>query len=285
MRAIWTGSLSFGLINVPVKLYSGSESRGGIELNMLHKKDLSPIRYAKFCRKENKEITFGEVVKGYEYEPGEFIVLEDEDLEKANAEKTSTIEIAQFSDEDEIDIRYFEKPYYLEPMKGAEKTYALLQQALKKSGKIAIARFVLRNREHLAAVKPVGPALVLNQMRFPEEIRSPGGLKLPDAKAADVKKAELDMALKLISQLTDQFIPEDFHDTYTAELEKVIAEKVKGRKPKKRGKQPAATETTDLMAALKASLGETEDEDRPAPIRRGGRGAKNAAKKTAKSRK
>ncbi|HUC20408.1 MAG TPA: Ku protein [Candidatus Polarisedimenticolaceae bacterium] len=253
MRALWTGSISFGLINIPVRLYSGSESRGGIELNMVRKSDMSPIGYKKVAKKDNKGITFGEVVKAYEYQPGEYVVITDEDFEKANAEKTKTIDIAEFTDEREIDVRYFEKPYYLEPMKGAEKPYALLREALAKSGKIAVARFVLRNREHLAAVKPVGQVLVLNQMRFPSDLRTPSGLNLPGDK--DVKEPELEMAEKLIDQLTKPFIAEDFYDTYTAELEKVIEAKIKGKKPKRAGKAPAAAANSDLMAALKASLG------------------------------
>ena len=255
MRAIWTGSISFGLINIPVRLYSGSESRGGINMNMLHKKDLSPIRYAKICKAHDKEVPFDEIVKGVEFRPGEYVVITDEDFKKVSPEKTSTIDIQQFTNQDEIDVRYFEKPYYLEPSKGAEKPYALLREALNRSGRIAVAKFVLRNREHLAAIKPVGKALVLNQMRFTNEIRESADLNLPDAKMAD--KKEVTMALKLIDQLTDPFIPEDFHDTYTADLEKVIEAKVKGKKPAAKGKTPEKTPSKDLMAALKASLEET----------------------------
>lgn len=252
MRAIWTGSLSFGLVNIPVKLYSGAESGSGIDLTMLHGKDLSPIRYAKICRADGNEVPYEDIVKGYEYRKGDFVVLTDEDFERANAKKTKTIDIVEFSDEDEIDIRYFEKPYYLEPDKGADKPYALLREALTKSKKIAIAKFVLRNREHLAALKPVAGALVLEQMRFPAELREPSGLKLPEK--VDVKGNEVEMALKLIDQLTQPFIPEDFHDTYTEELEKVIDAKVKGKPIVDDEKAPANTEVKDLMAMLKASL-------------------------------
>lgn len=252
MRAIWTGSISFSLINIPVKLYSASESRGGIELNMVRKSDMSPISYKKVAKKDDREVTFGEIIKAYEYQPGEYIEISEEDFKNATAEKSKTIDIAEFADERELDVRYFEKPYYLEPDRGADKSYALLREALARSGKIAIARFVLRNREHLAAIKPVGRALVLNQMRFPSDIRTPGGLKLPDDKAAEPK--EVEMALKLVDQLTEPFIPEDFHDTYTQELEKIIDAKIKGKKPKVQGKVKAKTETSDLMEALKASL-------------------------------
>ncbi len=252
MRAMWNGSISFGLINIPVKLFSGSESRGGINLTMLHKEDLSPIRYAKFCKDENREVQMGDIVKGYEVGEGEYVVITEEDFEKANAERTKTIDISQFANESEIDVRYFEKPYYLEPAKNAEKPYALLREALQRSNRIAIAKFVIRNREHLAAIKPVGRALILNQMRFPSELRQPDQLNLPDAES--VNKSEVEMALKLVDQLTDPFIAEDYHDTYTEELENIIQEKISGHKPARRSKAPSPTSSKDLMATLRASL-------------------------------
>lgn len=274
MRAIWTGSVSFGLINVPVKLFSGSES-SSLDLKMLHEKDLSPIRYAKICRQDGKEIPFDEIVKGYEYQKGDYIVLTDEDFKAAAPKQGKTIEIAEFVDEDEIDIRYYEKPYYLEPDRGADKQYALLREALRKSKKVAVAKYVLRNREHLAVIKTVGPALVMNQMRFPQEVRQPSGLNLPDAKQAN--KKELDLALALVDQLTTSFIPEDFHDEYTAELEHRIQQKIKGKKPKKAESAPQPTGVTDLMSALKASL---EQSQKNSPKSAGGKKVrKSPAKK------
>jgi DNA end-binding protein Ku len=256
MRAIWSGSISFALINIPVKLYSASESRGGIHLNMVRKSDLSPIGYKKVAKNDNQEVTFGEVVKAYEYQPGEYVEISEDDFEKANTEKTHTIDIAIFADERELDVRYFDKPYYMEPAKGAEKPYALLREALAKKKKIAVARFVLKDREHLAAIKPVDQVLVLNQMRFPSELRTPTDLKLPDAK--QVKQGELDMALKLVDQLTEPFIAEDYHDTYTEELEALIDAKVKGKQPAKKGSAKTSLATKDLMASLKASLEESK---------------------------
>lgn len=257
MRAIWNGSISFSLINIPVKLYSAADSRGGISLNMVRKTDMSPISYKKVAKADNKEVTFGEVVKAYEYQPGEYVEISEQDFESAGAEKSHAIDIATFTDEQAIDIRYFEKPYYLEPAKGAEKTYALLREALEKKGKVAIARFVLRDREHLAAIKPFGQALVLNQMRFPSDLRDTSELKLPDSQ--QVKPAELDMANKLVDQLTGPFIAEDYHDTYTEELEALIEAKVKGQKPTKARKASTTATTKDLMATLKASLEQTKD--------------------------
>lgn len=258
MRAIWSGLVSFGLINIPVKLYAGSESRGGIELNMVRKSDLSPIGYKKVAKIDEREVSFGEIVKAYEYQPGEYVVVDEHDLEKATAKRTKTIDIQEFTNEAEIDVRYFDRPYYLEPDRGADKPYALLRQALQASRKVAVARFVLRNREHLAAIKPIGDALILNQMRFPSEIRSPAGLKLPDAKAAS--PAEIDMATELVEKLTRPFIPEDFHDTYTEQLESVIEAKVKGRQTQAEP-APATTTSKDLMAALKASLEQGQAKD------------------------
>ncbi len=251
MRAIWSGALSFGLVNIPVKLYSAT---GGnkLELDMLHKKDLSPIRYARICRADNKEIPYEDIVKGYEYRPGDYVILSDEDFKKANVEKTKTIDIQEFSKESEIDTIYFEKPYYLEPEKGAEKAYVLLRESLKKSKKIGIAKFVLRNREHLAAIKPSGNVLVLEQMRFDEEIREVKDLNLPDNKKAAVK--EIEMAMSLIEQLTESFNPKQFKDTYTDELKKVIEAKAKGKPVKAKGKERKPTEVSDLMAMLKKSL-------------------------------
>jgi DNA end-binding protein Ku len=255
MRALWTGSISFGLVNIPVKLYSGAESDDNIDLRMLHAKDKAPIRYAKICSEEGIEVDYKDIVKGFEYAEGQFVVVTDEDFKAAQGEKTNTIDITEFTGEDQIDVRYLEKPYYLEPTKGGEKAYALLREALQKSGKIAIAKFVLRNREHLAAVKPVGRVLVLNQMRFPAELRSPGGLKLPEKNLA--KPDELKMADALIKQLTRPFIPEDFHDTYTEELEDRIEAKIKHQPAP--AAHPADTKPVkDLMAALKASLEQTK---------------------------
>ncbi len=256
MRPIWNGSISFGLINIPVRLFSGTNPRQGIDLDMLHKADHGPIRYARICRKDGEEIPWNDIVKGYEYRDGDYIVLTKKELEEIDAKKTQTIDIQQFVDEPEIDVRYFEKPYYLEVVKGGEKAYALLREALRKSGKLALAKFVLHEREHIAVIKPVGRALVLNQMRFPSDLREPGELHLPTDK--EVSDKELDMALKLVKQETKPFIAEDLKDTYTDELEEMIKDKTKGKKiPKTTTKKSATSDKTsakDLMGALKASL-------------------------------
>lgn len=252
MRAIWSGAISFGLVNIPVKMFSGSRAHEGIDLDMLHKKDHARIRYARICRQDGKEIPYDEIEKGYEYKEGDYIILNNDDFKKADARKTESIEIKQFVDEEEIDSRYYDKPYYLEPGKGAERAYALLREALEDSGKVALAKYALRARDNMAAIKPLGNALVLNQMRFPADLREPAKLKFPK-KNID-QKDEIKMALALIKQQTKPFIPEDWHDTYTEELEEIITEKAKGHKPAKRGKEPTTTKVSDLISTLKASL-------------------------------
>ena len=253
MRSLWTGSISFGLVNIPVHMYSGSESRHGIDLDMLHKKDHAPIRYARVCRSDGKEIAWDDIVKGYEYQEGDYVVLSQEELDSADEKQTKTLDIQQFVDAPEIDIRYFDKPYYLEPDEGAGKAYKLLHDALEKSGKLALVEFVMHQREHLGVIKPVGKALVLTQMRWPTDIRSGIDLKLPgdDTK---VTKAEVDLAMELIRKETKPFAPEDYHDTYTEKLEDMIEAKVKGHKPRKRRAKLEKTKSKDIMAALKASL-------------------------------
>jgi len=233
-------------------MFSGTNHREGIDLTMLHKTDHSPIRYARICRKDGKEIEWDDIVKGYEYQDGEFIVLTPKDLEEIEPKRTQTIDIKQFVDTEEIDIRFFEKPYYLEPVKGGEKAYALLRHSLQVSNKLALARFVMHEREHIAVIKPVGRVLVLNQLRFPADLREPVDLSLPTDK--DLTEKETEMAMKLIKQETKPFVPEDLHDTYTEELEEMIKAKAKGKKPPKTHKPVEHTSSGDLMAALKASL-------------------------------
>lgn len=254
MRQLWTGSISFGLVNIPVRLYSGTNPHEGLDLDMLHKKDKSPIRYARVCRKDGTEVPWEDIVKGYEYRKGDYVTLTQEELDKFDARKTQTIEILQFTPQEEIDIRYFEKPYYLEPESGGEKAYALLREALHKTNKIGVASFVIHQRAHIGAIKPVGNALVLNQMRYATDLRQATSLNFPPSKNLSAK--ELEVAVKLIDQETKHFAAEDFKDTYTDEIEELIKEKTKGAKPKAEAKtkQSQGAPTKDLIAALKASL-------------------------------
>lgn len=251
MRAIWTGSISFGLVNIPVKLFSGSESNS-LDLNMLHKTDLHPIKYIRVCKADNQEIPLSDIVKGYEYADGEYVVLTDKDFENASLEKTHLIDILDFVDERDIDSRYFEKPYYLEPDKTGSKPYALLREALKRSGKVGIASYVLRNRGSIAVVKPLDEVLVLNQMRYHEEIRSHAELKLPTAE--NIRQQEIDLALLLIDQYSTKFEPTKYKDRYVDDLKRIIEEKAQGLQPQPQGKRPQPTNVVDMMALLKKSL-------------------------------
>ena len=261
MRAIWSGSISFELVNIPVKLYSAAEDRAGIDLHMLHSVDQAPIRYVRVCSQDGQEVPFADIVKGYEYAKGQFVVLTDEDFVAADPKKTSAIEVMEFADEAEIDPSLLERPFYLEPAAGAEKAYGLLREALKRSGLVAVCRFVLRERQHLAAITVSGRALVLNQMRFPSDIKSQAGLKLPPPGSADA--GELKLATALIGQLTHRFAPEDFHDDYTAKLERRIEAKLKHLPAPKAAAVAAAEPIGDLLAALKASLEQTEPQSQP----------------------
>jgi DNA end-binding protein Ku len=268
MRAIWSGAISFGLVNIPVKLYSAAGDNN-LDFDMLAKQDLSPIRYARIATSDGREVAYKDIVKGYEIEKGRYVVLNDKDFEKANAKKTKSIEILNFVKEDEIDPIYFEKPYYLEPDKTAAKPYALLREALRKSKKVGIATFVLRNREHIAVLKASGDVIILNQLRYHAAVRDPSGLNLPGENAISSK--ELDMANKLIDQLTEKFKPEQFQDTYIDELKKLIEAKAEGKTIEPKGEAPEPTKVKDLMDILKASLDSTKErkpKDRPAAERK-----------------
>lgn len=257
MRSIWSGSLSFGLINIPVQLYSATQEHA-LEFDMLHKKDLSPIRYMRVCKEDGQEVPYKDIVKGYEYQKGEYVVVTEEDFKHADVKKTTTIDIKDFVFEDEIDMIYFEKPYYLEPGKGSDKAYALLRDALKKSEKVGVVTFVLRNREHLGIIKPYKDAIVLNQLRFESEIREMEGLKLP--KEGTATKKEVDTAMKLIDQLTEKFVAKAYKDTYIDDLKAIIDKKIKGISPKKKTEKGVAkpSKVHDIMSLLKASLEEEQ---------------------------
>jgi len=235
-------------------MYSATNTHEGINLHLLHKSDHAPIRYARICSEEGKEVAWGDIVKGYEHRKDDYLVLTDKDFDELSAKKTQTIDISQFVEEDDIDIRYFEKPYYLEPIKGGEKAYALLRGALHAARKVALVSFAFHERQHVAVIKPEGRVLVLNQMRYPTDLREPSELTLPTDK--EVTEKEIEMALKLVRQETKPFIAEDLHDNYTEELEKLIKDKAKGKKPKVAKREIHETSAKDLMSALKASIKE-----------------------------
>lgn len=250
MRSIWTGSISFGLVNIPVKLYSATNEKN-ISFDYLHKTDFSKVRYAKVCEREEKEISYHDIVRGYEVTDGKYVAITDEDLKKAQTDRSKTLNILSFADEQEIDTRYFDKPYYLEPAKNAEKAYALLHKALMDSKKVGVSKFVLRLREHLSIIKADKNGMVLNQLRFSHEIKSSGELNVPDVK---LESAEIKMAETLISQLTKPFSIEDYNDTYTEVLKNLIKAKSKGLPLKSLEKSEAPTKTQDLMELLQKSI-------------------------------
>lgn len=257
MRAMWKGSISFGLVNIPINLYTASKDKE-LKFVLLHKKDHSEIRYARICKAEDKEIPWSEIVKGYEVSKGDFVVFSDEDFAKAHLIKSNTIEILSFTDESEIDSMYYTKPYFLEPGKGAGNAYSLLRDALRKSKKVGIAKYVLRNKEHLAVVKVHEEFLILNDLRFESELVRPRDLEVPATKKVTSK--ELDIAIQLIDKLTVSFKPQDYQETYTEELKKLIKKKAKGRPIHPVGeeeeKKVAHPKVHDIMSLLQASLSE-----------------------------
>jgi DNA end-binding protein Ku len=253
MRAIWSGAIGFGLVNIPVKLFSAVQ-QSELDLDMLDKKDHANIKFQRVNANTGKEVAWANIVRGYKLND-RYVVLDEDDFKKASPEKNKIIEILEFVDETEIDSIYYETPYYLQPDKSGVKAYALLRDALKKSGKVGMGSFVLRNRESLVVIKPQEDILVLNKIRFSEEIKDPSDIKVP---SATNKPAELKMAMQLIEQLTHKFDISKFHDTYSDKLMKLIKDKAKGKKAAKPALRVVHSRSRDLMEQLKASLGSSK---------------------------
>jgi len=254
MKAIWKGAISFGLVNIPVKLYSATE-QSNLDLDMVDSRDMAKIHFQRVNENTGKEVKWENIAKAYMLD-GNYIMLDDADFEEAAPEKSKIIEVNHFINEDEIDTIYFENSYYVEPEKSGEKAYALLREALAKSGKVGIAQFVMRTAEALTVIKPLDNILVLSKIRFAQEIRSTAEFKLP-AKSI-VKPTELKMALTLIDQYTQPFNIEKFKDEYAASLLKVIKAKASGKNGKVRNLTVVTDKTEDLMQQLKASLSKTK---------------------------
>jgi len=250
MRPIWKGSISFGLINIPVKLFPAVQE-SSLDLDMLDSKDHSNIKFKRVNENTGKEVAYSKIVKGFKLDTG-YVILEPEDFEAADAIKTKMIEIINFVEEQEIDSLYYEQPYYLEPEKASMKAYALLRDALSASGKVGVTTFVLRNKESLAILKPYKKVIVLNRIRFAQEIREPSELNLPPV--SKTKTKEMDMANKLVSQLTEKFNIAKYKDTYTSKLMKRIKEKSKGKKITPPKMRVVKKGNDNLMDMLKASL-------------------------------
>jgi DNA end-binding protein Ku len=282
-RAIWSGSISFGLLNVPVKLYS-AVSKQTIRFRELREGDGSRVKHKRVAEEDGKEVPYEKIVKGYEISPDQYVVMSRDELDELVPEKTRAIEIKDFVDLDEIDPIYFEQPYYLGPDKGAEKAYALLTQAMRDEGKVAIARFVLRNKEHLAAIRPMGDVLTLTTMRFADEVVPPDQLEEvtpKDGKKLD--KREVDMAKQLIDSLTGDFDAQKYRDEYREELLSLIERKAEGKSVVTQpSEEPKPTKAPDLMAALEESLASVRGEELGgAETKRDGKGTKKAAKSAA----
>ena len=255
MAAIWKGSLTFGLVNIPVELKTAVRA-DHISFRLLHKEDLSPVKYERVCQAEGEPVPWNEIVKGYEYEKGKFVVLTDEDFKTAALEQSKTIDILDFVKEDEIDPRYFETPYYLVPAKGGEKPYALLREAIRQTGSVGIGKIIIRQTQHLAAVKVVGDALVLEIMRFANELVDAKEFSFPSREA--IRPQELQMAEQLVANLAEAFDPTRYTDEYRANLMKIIKAKMKGKKVKLEEPEGEApdSDVLDLMSRLRASLEE-----------------------------
>jgi DNA end-binding protein Ku len=251
-RSIWKGSISFGLVNIPVELYSAVRDHRP-RFRLLHAKDEAPIRYERVCQTDGKPVGWEELVKGYEYEKGQFVVLTKDDFKTAALQKTKTVDILDFVDPSEIDDRYFETPYYMTPGKGAARSYALLREALRESGKMGIGKIILRESQHLAAIEVIGDALVLTMMRFSDELADLGEFTFPAAEG--LRKPELTMARQLVDNLSANWDPEKYTDEYVKNLMRIIQARLKGQKPKLEAKATRQrADVVDLMARLKASL-------------------------------
>ncbi len=290
-RPIWTGNLSFGLLNVPVSLMSGTRSND-LSFRMLDARDRKPIRFERVNAETGDEVPWKDIVKAFEYDKGSYVVIDKEDLASAAPETHESVEIEAFVSEDAIDVRFFEKPYVLVPGKKAEKGYVLLRETLRKAKKVGVARVVIRTREYLSAVMPLGDALVLILMRYPQEIVDPAEYKLPEGKASDyrVSTKELAMATQLVESMASEWKPDDYHDEFRERLTDIIAKRIKqkGAKAKVLDEQGepaegAATNVVDFVALLQKSLGEkagksAKDSGKAAP-------KKSPARKTGKARK
>jgi DNA end-binding protein Ku len=257
MRAIWKGSISFGLVNIPIALYPATKKED-LSFRLLRKTDLSPVNYKRVAEKDGKEVPWDQIVKGYEYEKGKYVVLKEEDFQRVDLEATQTVDIQDFVDLDEIDPIYFYRPYYLEPQKGGDKAYILLRDSLEEKKKVGIAKVVIKTRQYLAGVKPEDGALVLELMHFADELADTSKLHIP--KKVEVGKREMNMAAALVESMSSKWNPEKYKDDYREALMEVIEEKVEAggkeieEKPKKAAKP---TKVIDLVKVLQQSLEQT----------------------------
>jgi DNA end-binding protein Ku len=285
-RGLWKGAISFGLVNVPVELYSAQKRSAELDLTMLDKRDMAPVGYKRVNKSTGKEVPWEDVVKGYEYEDDKYVVLSEEDFRRANPEASKTVDIVAFVDLADIAPQYFETPYLLAPGKRGEKAYALLRDAMAKAGKAGIATVVIRTKAYLAALVPQGEQLILNTLRYHKELKTAEDIDLPEKlKGAKVSAKEIDMALRLIDDMADRWQPEKYHDTYHEDLLKRIEEKIKAgqteeiTEPEKEEKAAKGADVIDLMSLLRKSV----EGGKKAPAR--GKAAANDDEKEDKNHK
>ena len=294
-RPIWTGNLSFGLLNVPVALMSGTRSND-LSFRMLDSRDRKPIRFERVNADTGEEVPWKEIVKAFEYDKGSYVVIDKADIAAASPETHESVEIEAFVDADAIDIRYFEKPYVLVPGKKAEKGYVLLRETLRKAGKIGVARVVIRTREYLSAVMPLGDALVLMMMRYPQELVDPSEYKLPEGNTGDyrISPKELEMATQLVDSMAAEWSPDDYHDEFRERLAEIIRKRIKDKGAttqvleEPETSEDATTNVVDFVALLQKSLGEktrtpAKKAAKKTPTRK--KPAKKATKAAARTRK
>lgn len=282
-RSMWKGAISFGLVHIPVEMYPAASDQG-LDLSMLDRRDFAPIGFKRYNKTTGKEVAWDDIVKGYEYSEGEYVVLSDEDLRRANPEATQSIDILAFVNADQVPLIYYEQPYYLAPGKGGDKVYALLREALREVGKIGIANVVIRVKQHLGALVCVGDVIMLITLRYPDEIRPTDELKIPaaDSKAAQVTEKELQMAKALVEGMSEKWKPQQYHDSYREDVMALIKKKIAANQtktltePDPEEKKPAKTNVIDLVSLLQASLGKKpakaasaadDDDDDPPPAK------------------
>jgi DNA end-binding protein Ku len=277
-RALWKGSISFGLVNIPIELHTAVRNHRP-HFRMLHAKDKSPVKFQRVCMRDGHPVAWEDLVRGYEYQKGHFVVVTKDDFEAAALEKTRTVDIIDFVKADEIDDRFFETPYYLVPAKGGERAYALLREAIRESGRVGIAKFILREAQHLAGVEVIGQAIVLTVMRFADELVDAGQFELPGD--SGIRKTELDMAKALVNNLAAGWDPSKYTDQYRENLMKVIQAKVKGKRVELApATEPREAEVVDLMERLRRSLAESGAAPRASKAAK----KKGSAKATSKRR-
>ena len=272
-RPIWKGTINFGLVNIPVALYS-AEADNSIDFDLLDKRDFSRVRYRRINEKTGREVPWDSIVKGYEYKKGEYVALTDDDFLKANVEATQSIDILDFVDAADISPIYFDKPYYLVPLKNGQRAYALLREVLRRTGKVGIARVVIRTRQHLAALLADGPVLILNLLRFSHELRDPSALDVPEAKSVAGSNQELKMAEQLVEAMAGKWNPKKYRDEYHQDLLQLIDKKVKSGqtkaiepaeaapRPKQQGK------IIDIMHLLRQSVEQGHKKTEPSRRRK-----------------